>query len=137
MWVAVAPPRVATTAPALHHAAMATKKKGRSAPDPDTFFLVSCPRVLRAMRGTCQELGGRYGVVVDDRAFVIDFVTGTVVPGAGAADVTVRLTPPQFASLATGRVELRALVRDGLVACDGDAARLENLALVLAFLEGR
>jgi hypothetical protein len=38
--------------------------------------------------------------------------------------VTVHLTLAQFASLATGKVELRSLVRD-----------IENLSLILAFLD--
>lgn len=113
---------------------MATKK--RPAIDPATFLLQACPRVLRAMRATVVELGGRYGVVVDGAPFLIDFTTQQVAAGSVAgADVVVTMDAARFASLATGRVELRSLVRDGVVGAEGDRTRLENLALILAFLE--
>jgi hypothetical protein len=113
---------------------MATKKK--PAVDPATFLLQACPRVLRAMRSTVTELGGRYGVVVDGTPYLIDFTTQQVTSGSTAgADVVVTMDAARFGSLATGRVELRSLVRDGVVKADGDVSKLENLALILAFLE--
>ena len=47
----------------------------------------------------------------------------------------VHLSPAQFASLSTGKVELAKLVADGAARCEGEHARLENVSLVLAFLE--
>jgi alkyl sulfatase BDS1-like metallo-beta-lactamase superfamily hydrolase len=117
---------------------MATKKK-KPAPEPVAFFTSAVPRVLRAMRATCAELGGSYGVTVDDSAFVIDFASASanVAADVSATDVAVTMTRAQFESLATGKVELLALVRSGAVASRGDVNRLENLSLILAFLEGR
>lgn len=120
---------------------MATKKK-KPAPEPVAFFTSAVPRVLRAMRATCAELGGSYGVTVDDSAFVIDFVSASAnvandAKDVNATDVAVTMTRAQFESLATGKVELLALVKSGVVASRGDVNRLENLSLILAFLEGR
>jgi len=113
---------------------MATKKK--TVIDPATFLLQACPRVLRAMRSTVTELGGRYGVVVDGAPYLIDFTTQQVTSGdVAGADVVVTMDAARFGSLATGKVELRSLVRDGVVGASGDASKLENLALILAFLE--
>ena len=118
---------------------MATKKK-KPAPEPSMFFTGAVPRVLGAMRATAAELGGSYGVVVDDSAFVIDFPSASAkavdAAAAAAADVTVTMSRAQFESLATGKVELLALVKSGAVGSHGDVSRLENLSLILAFLDG-
>ncbi len=117
---------------------MATRKKPpRATPTPQAFFESACPRVLQIMRATCAELGGAYCIDVDGAgAWTLDFPSATVTPGRGpAAAVTVHLSPAQFASLSTGKVELAKLVADGAARCEGDRARLENVSLVLAFLE--
>lgn len=110
----------------------------KTAPTPTHFFEVACPRVLSSMRTLCQERGGRFALVVDGEeggAWTVDFTSPEVRRGREAADVTVTLTPAQFASLSTGKVELRKLVVDGAAPCEGARERLEDLALVLAFLE--
>lgn len=114
---------------------MAAKK--RFAPSPQAFFERSVPRVLDIMRARCAELGGRYTVHVEDSGvWTIDFTRAAVVadtvPGA---DVVIRLTPAQFASLSTGGTELRKLAVSGQAPFEGDAQKLENVSLVLAFLE--
>jgi len=115
----------------------ARKKAPRTAPTPQSFFELACPRVLQIMRATCADLGGAYCIDVEGAgAWTLDFPTTTVKPGRSAdAAVTVHLSPAQFASLSTGKVELAKLVADGAARCEGDRARLENVSLVLAFLE--
>jgi len=111
---------------------MASKKKAPPV-DVDAFFSRTVPRLLGAMRALCAERGGRYGVVVDGRAFTIDFAQAAVVAGADNVDVTVTLSAAQFQSLAAG-TELRKLVASGEAALSGDRDRIEDLSLVLAFL---
>ncbi len=112
-------------------------KSRKPAPEPHTFFERAVPRVLSIMRVTCAELGGRYSVeVAGQGTWTLDFPEARVLPSAvEGADVIVHLSPEQFASLATGKIELRKLVADGAVRADGDASKLENVSLVLAFLE--
>jgi hypothetical protein len=116
---------------------MAAKKKAKTAPTPQTFFEVSVPRVLNIMRATCADLGGKYVVEVEGAgAWTLDFTKPGVTPGkVDNPDVTIGLSAPQFASLSTGKVELLKLVADGQARCDGDRAKVENISLILAFLE--
>jgi alkyl sulfatase BDS1-like metallo-beta-lactamase superfamily hydrolase len=114
----------------------AKKKTARAAPSPEVFFGTSLPRVLQMLRAACADLGGRYVVDVDGKAWTLDYTSATVVAGAAAnVDVTVRLSAAQFASLSTSKVELKKLVADGQAPCEGDRAKLENVSFVLAFLE--
>lgn len=89
------------------------------------------------MRSLLAERGGRFAVVVDGPSggtWYLDFATAAVSRDPSAVDVTIQLTLPQFVSLSSGRVELRKLIVDGEVPCEGQRARLEDLSLVLAFL---
>jgi hypothetical protein len=115
----------------------AKKKPARPPPSPETFFEVACPRVMTIMRATCAELGGRYVVEVEGAgAWTLDFPAATVARGATpGADVIIHLSPAQFASLSTGKVELLKLTNSGQARFEGDRARIENVSLVLAFLE--
>lgn len=103
---------------------------------PRTFFESAVPRVLTVMRATCKDLGGRYCIDVEGHgAWTLDFPTATLKPGRGeSVDVTLFLTEPQFQSLTSAKVELAKLVATGAVRCEGDAAKIENISLVLAFL---
>lgn len=111
-------------------------KKKRAPVAPKVFFESSVPRVLSIMRATCQDLGGRYRIEVEGHgAWTLDFPTASVQPGDGpAADVSLRLTEPQFQSLTNAKTELAKLVATGAVPCEGERARIENVSLVLAFL---
>lgn len=115
---------------------MAAKKK-RAIPTPTAFFETLVPRVLRIMEKTCGELGGRYTVDVEGQgAWTLDFTTRAVTKGAAASsDVTLYLDAKQYESLSTGKIELLKLVHNGSVRCEGDQAKVENVSLVLAFLE--
>lgn len=115
---------------------MAAKKRATTPPmEPKRFFEVVVPRVLTLMRATCADLGGRYAVDVEGHgAWSLDFPTASVVPGKEGADVTVFLSRDQFASLSSSKVELAKLVADRAVKCEGDAGKIENVSLVLAFL---
>jgi alkyl sulfatase BDS1-like metallo-beta-lactamase superfamily hydrolase len=115
----------------------AKKKAARAAPTPKQFFEVAVPRVLSIMRATCADLGGKYCVDVDgEGAWTLDFAAAKVVAGrADPADVVVHLTQAQFASLSTGKVELAKLAADGAARVEGDRGKIENVSLVLAFLE--
>lgn len=114
---------------------MAAKKKG-NAPTPEQFFGSAVPRVLSIMRATCKDLGGRYAIEVEGHgAWTLDFPNAAVQTGRmEPVDVTVTLTPAQFASLTGANVELAKLVRDKTVRTDGDVSKIENVSLVLAFL---
>jgi hypothetical protein len=114
---------------------MATKKK--QPPEPKVFFERAVPRVLSIMKATCAELGGRYSIEVDGAgAWTLDFVNTKVSQGrVDGADVFIAMTPAQFGSLTSGKVELLKLVSDGAVRCEGDRSKVENVSLVLAFLE--
>lgn len=117
--------------------AAAKKRSSPQALDPTAFFEVACPRVLHAMRSLLAERGGRFAVVVEGPGggtWCLDFAAAAVSQGPAAADVTIHLTLPQFVSLSSGRVELRKLIVDGEVPCEGQRERLEDLSLVLAFL---
>lgn len=116
---------------------MATKQPSRSAPTPRAFFDVACPRVLRTLRATCAALGGRYVVEIHgEGSWTIDFPTASVTPGhTNVADVVIHLSPKQFASLSTGKVELKKLTASGEARFEGNAGKIENIALLLAFLE--
>lgn len=116
---------------------MAAKKKPKkTAVEAKAFFGSMAPRVLSIMRATCAELGGRYAVDVEGQgAWTLDFPTASIAPGNERADVVVRFTPEQFALLSTSRVELKKLVADGIVRCEGDVSRIENISLILAFLD--
>ena len=119
---------------------MAARTSARSrakqpAIEPKRFFEVVVPRLLTAMRATCADLGGRYAVDVEGHgAWTLDFPAAQVVPGSAGADVTVFLDVAQFASLSSASVELAKLVADKSVRTEGDASRIENVSLVLAFL---
>jgi alkyl sulfatase BDS1-like metallo-beta-lactamase superfamily hydrolase len=83
------------------------------------------------------ERGGRFVVAIDGAGggtWCLDFGAAAVSKGLSDADVSIRLSLAQFVSLSSGRVELRKLIVDGEVACEGERARLEDLSLVLAFL---
>lgn len=116
---------------------MAAKKKpNKTAIEARAFFATMAPRVLSIMRATCAELGGRYGVDVEGQgSWTLDFPSATIAEGIERADVTVRFTNEQFGLLSTSRVELKKLVADGVVRCEGDVSRIENVSLVLAFLD--
>jgi hypothetical protein len=115
----------------------AKKKAARAAPTPKQFFEVAVPRVLAIMRATCADLGGKYCVDVDgEGAWTLDFPAARVVPGCvEGSDVVVHLSQAQFASLSTSKVELAKLCADGAARVEGDRGRIENVSLVLAFLE--
>jgi hypothetical protein len=115
---------------------MPAKKKAAAAIPPETFFATVVPRLLSIMRATCKDMGGRYVIAVDGAgAWTLDFPTAAVQKGAGEnVDVTVHLTPEQFASLSSASVELAKLVASKAVRCEGDVGKIENVSLVLAFL---
>lgn len=116
---------------------MASRKGSKKQVRADRFFAAVCPRLMTAMQEKLAELGGRYVVVVEGEgggAWTLDFGTGAVSEGAGAADLKLELTAEQFTSLASPKVELRKLVSDGTVKSEGDTDRVENLSLLFAFL---
>jgi hypothetical protein len=114
---------------------MAAKKKA-SPPNPDTFFGNAVPRVLSIMRDRCKEMGGTYTIDIEGvGAWTLDFPNATVVKGPDAnATFTLHMTLDQFGSLTSASVELAKLVADKKVRLDGDASKIENVSLVLAFL---
>ena len=115
---------------------MAARKKAKAAPTPQAFFEGAVPRVLRIMRATCADLGGTYVVDVEGERWTLDFPGAKVVAGASdGADVVMTMNAAQFASLSTGKVELAKLCADGAVVVEGDRTKIENVSLVLAFLE--
>jgi hypothetical protein len=113
-------------------------RKKKPAPTPTQFFTQMCPPLLTSMRTLCQEKGGVFAIVVDAEdggTWSLDFGEASVREGGEGADVTITMTGEQFGSLTGAKVELRKLVADGDVACEGDRDRIEDLALVLAFLQ--
>ena len=113
-------------------------RKQTQAPAPEQFFSQLCPPLLRSMRSLCAEMGGSYAIVVEGAgggAWTLDFAGAEVRAGGDGANVTLTMSPERFASLSSARVELRKLVADGEVSCEGDPGRLENLSFVLAFLQ--
>src|SRR3954470_13860329 len=115
---------------------MAAKKKAKVAPPPKAFFETAVPRVLQIMRATCADLGGSYVVDVEGEAWTLDFPNAKVTAGKReGADVVMKMNAAQFASLSTGKVELAKLCADGSVHVEGDRQKIENVSLVLAFLE--
>ena len=111
-------------------------KAAKPVPTPQAFFDGAVPRVLTIMRATCAELGGKHCIVVEGAGeWTLDFPNARVVAGRHQPDVTVYLAPEQFASLSTSKVELAKLVADGKARYEGDRSRVENVSLILAFLE--
>jgi len=121
----------------------ARKKKARSKkpppPTPAEFFERSVPRVLTAMASLCKSMGGVYAMVVEGDeggAWTLDFGQAAVRPGTEGADLTVTLDLEQFQLLTTARGELRKLIAAGDARAEGgDPEKIENLSMVVAFLQ--
>jgi hypothetical protein len=114
------------------------RKKKAPPPPPKEFFEVAAPRVLTAMSSLCASMGGSYAFVVEGEgggAWTLDFTDASVREGSDGADLTVTLPIEDFPVLATAKGELRKLVADGTAACEGEKDRLENLSMVVAFLQ--
>jgi hypothetical protein len=104
---------------------------------PAAFFGEAVPMLLSRMRAMCQDRGGKFAVVVDGAgAWTLDFEKAEVREGEEEADVRLSMDEETFGSLSQAKVELRKLVVDGAVTCEGEKDRVEDLSLILAFLQG-
>lgn len=114
------------------------RKKKAPPPSPTEFFEVAAPRVLRAMASLCASMGGSYAITVEGDGggtWTLDFDEASVRSGGDGADLTVTLGLEQFGELSSAKGELRKLVKGGSAVCAGDDGKLENLSMVLAFLQ--